>query len=203
MRFENKSLVDKLSEVNKKLEKIAYFDPLTCLANRRWFQTRAEEALSRCVRYKTRLALLLIDVDNFKQVNDQQGHAAGDNLLISIADRLTSSLRQTDTVIRGGIEAARYGGDEFVVLLEDISDKESVELVVKRIFSKLNVPIDLFGKPWPVTVSIGIAIAPDDANNFTTLTRSADTAMYRAKENGRNQYCFFNIHEQTVVLQKD
>ncbi|MBV2122601.1 MAG: GGDEF domain-containing protein [Candidatus Thiodiazotropha sp. (ex Ctena orbiculata)] len=192
VRLENKSLVDELSKANQKLEQMAYYDPLTCLANRRWFQARCEEAVSRSNRNQTRLALLLIDVDNFKQVNDQQGHAVGDDLLISLAERLTATVRQTDTMIRGTAETARYGGDEFVVLLDDVKDRQSIELIVDRIFTTLNTPIKLKSNLLPVTVSIGIAITPDDATDFSALIHFADVAMYRAKSSGRNRYRFYS-----------
>lgn len=191
MRFENLSLIKQLSDSNERLEKIAYVDPLTGLSNRRLFQRLVEEALKRRERNGSQLALMLIDIDRFKEVNDTLGHEAGDQLLITISKRLNTSIRQTDTVIRESVEAARYGGDEFIILVEDIKGKKGAELVVQRIEEKLKEPVLLAGRLHPVTVSIGVALIPDHAEDFLSLTRCADSAMYKAKNSGRNQYQFF------------
>lgn len=191
MRFENLSLINQLSESNLKLEKMAYIDPLTGLANRRWFQKLAQEAIKRQKRHGSKLVLMLIDVDHFKNINDTLGHEAGDRLLALIAERLNSSFRQTDLVSRENTKAARYGGDEFIVLVEDISTKRDVEIIVQRIFDKLREPVVFLQDLKDITVSIGIALIPDHADNFISLTSCADAAMYKAKHAGRNQYRFF------------
>lgn len=184
---ENKRLVEKLEITNKQLEIMAYYDPLTGLANRRWFQEQTENALERSQRHGKKMALLLLDLDNFKSINDELGHDAGDALLKAVADRLNHCLRHTDTVARELSQAARYGGDEFVILLEDISDIEDVQQTADRLLKIVRTPINVGDTSCVSTASIGIALYPDHADNLPTLMRQADSAMYHAKESGRNR----------------
>lgn len=189
MSAKNAQLVEQLKIANAQLEKMAYYDPLTGLANRRWFHEQVKVSLERSRRHGLKLALLLVDLDNFKQVNDELGHEAGDQLLVSVAKCLMNSLRQTDTVVRQDGNAARYGGDEFVILLEDVDSIKAVELTAGRIINGLDNPVVIDGTEYKVTASVGIALFPDQANNIDTLMRRADAAMYRAKDLGGNQYC--------------
>lgn len=186
---ENEQLVEQLKTANTQLEKMAYYDPLTGLANRRWFHEQVKISLERSRRHGLKLALLLVDLDNFKQVNDELGHEAGDQLLVSVAKCLMNSLRQTDTVVRQGGNAARYGGDEFVILLEDVDSIKSVQLTAGRILKELDNPVLIDRTEYRITASMGIALYPDQANDITTLMRQADAAMYQAKDMGRNRYC--------------
>lgn len=188
--IQNKRLAEKLEITNKQLEKMAYHDSLTGLANRRWFQEETEKALERSQRHATKLALLLLDLDNFKKVNDELGHDAGDRLLKTVAERLSHCLRQTDTVVRPQSQAARYGGDEFVILLEDITDHADLEQTAKRILEIVSAPVPIGDKLHTATVSIGIAVYPDHANSLSMLMSQADNAMYLAKAGGRNQLRF-------------
>lgn len=185
--LKNQRLAEELEISNKQLEKMAYYDPLTGLANRRWFQEQTENALVRSRRHRKKMALLLLDLDNFKSINDELGHDAGDELLKTVAERLSHCLRQSDMVAREVSQAARYGGDEFVILLEDIGNREDVEQTANRMLEIVSTPMPIGDITWVSTVSIGIALYPDHAEDLTTLMRQADNAMYRAKQGGRNQ----------------
>ncbi len=188
--FENRKLIADLSEAKSRLEAIAYLDPLTGLANRRWFQMEADAILEHNREKHQQAALMLIDMDNFKQVNDQLGHDAGDRLLVSIADRLNKALRLTDVAMHKSAEVSRYGGDEFMALLIDTEGQEGARKAVCRIKRMIAEPVSLNGVEIIPGVSIGVAMAPRDGEDLNTLIRKADMAMYRAKQSGRNQFCF-------------
>jgi len=162
---------------------LAHHDPLTGLPNRLMLDDRIEHALKRCIRERTELALLFIDLDEFKNVNDTYGHNVGDQLLQTLAKRLQALLRQEDTI-------ARMGGDEFLVLLESFKSINDVELVAKKIIHEISQPVDISGHQVVVGASVGIAIGPTDGSNVESLIKAADLAMYRAKDEGRNKYRF-------------
>ncbi|HEY9050612.1 MAG TPA: EAL domain-containing protein [Gammaproteobacteria bacterium] len=174
----------KASDAERKIRHLAYHDSLTGLPNRLLFNDRIEQAISRATRNKTRFALLFIDIDHFKVINDSMGHEAGDNLLTSLTLRIQQSLRRTDTV-------ARLGGDEFAIILENIHLPEDIILVTKNLLEDLGKPIQIIERDVYVGASIGIAVFPDDGEDFGTLLKHADTAMYRAKETGRNTFQFY------------
>ncbi len=163
----------------------ALHDPLTGLPNRALFLDRLGVALDRSRRTNGTVAVLFLDVDNFKQVNDSLGHAAGDQLLAVLADRLRAMLRPMDTV-------ARFGGDEFTLLFEDLDGEREVVLVAERISRAARVPIRLEENEVTITVSIGIAMVDDPSVPPDTVIREADAAMYRAKERGRSRYELFD-----------
>jgi Amt family ammonium transporter len=163
----------------------ALHDPLTGLPNRALFLDRLGVALDRSRRTNGAVAVLFLDVDNFKQVNDSLGHAAGDQLLAVLADRLRAMLRPMDTV-------ARFGGDEFTLLFEDLDGEREVVLVAERISRAARVPIRLEDNEVTITVSIGIAMVDDPSVPPDTVIREADAAMYRAKERGRSRYELFD-----------
>ncbi len=163
----------------------ANFDPLTRLANRNLFQDRLQLAIAQAAREGSQLALMFIDLDRFKDVNDTQGHHIGDELLIHAADRLRACVRASDTV-------ARMGGDEFVVVIEGVERVEDVAAVGRKILKELSIPFQLGRNVIHLSASIGITIYPEDGNSSLTLLKNADTAMYQAKEDGRNTYRFFN-----------
>jgi diguanylate cyclase (GGDEF)-like protein/PAS domain S-box-containing protein len=173
-----------LRERQEHLNFIATHDPLTRVPNRALLQQRAEHAIAISRRSGRQLALLFIDLDRFKAVNDSLGHAAGDQVLREIATRLSGCLREADTI-------ARHGGDEFVVLLEDIEKQEEVEQVAARMREALIEPLAIEGQEVNVTCSIGIAVYPRDGDAASILLRRADLAMYRAKELGRNTVEFY------------
>ncbi len=175
----------------ERLHQMAYFDPLTGLANRRWFRETALKALERGRRHGSRVALLLLDLDNFKQVNDRWGHECGDRLLEEIGRRLTRCLRTTDTVVRTDGDLARIGGDELTILLEDIRTADDVRLVAERILATLHQPMDLGEARITPSASLGIALYPDHGDDFKQLMQCADRAMYRAKKSGKNRYAVY------------
>jgi diguanylate cyclase (GGDEF)-like protein/PAS domain S-box-containing protein len=163
---------------------LARFDPLTGLPNRAYFQELVEEALQAARRRSERCALVFVDLDHFKTVNDSLGHAVGDALLKEVAARLTDAIRAGDT-------AGRLGGDEFVVLMRDVITPQDASLLARRVLERLAGPAEIAGNPLVVTPSLGIALFPDDGEDYDTLTRNADAAMYHAKERGRNNFQFY------------
>ncbi len=171
-------------ETEKKLERLAYHDPLTNLPNRSMLNVLLDMKIGKQSRENGRLALLFIDLDRFKYVNDTLGHSMGDILLQEISLRLKNCVRQADLV-------ARQGGDEFVVVMENI-DTEAVSIVADKIINQVAEVVHLGENKAYVGASIGISIYPDDGKDVETLTKSADIAMYQAKGAGRNQYCFFD-----------
>lgn len=164
------------------LDHLASHDALTGLPNRRVFLDRVEHALARTRREKLQLAILFIDLDHFKEINDKLGHAVGDVMLLAVADRLRATIRATDTV-------ARLGGDEFIVLIENIDGVASVTRVAQKVIDSLVSPVSYHDQSLTVGASIGIAIYPNDGATTTDIIASADQAMYRAKMAGRNRYC--------------
>ncbi len=160
-------------------------DPLTGLANRQLFVQRAEQALARVRRCDRSLAVLFVDLDRFKQVNDSLGHASGDDLLVEFANRLREVVRQNDDV-------ARFGGDEFAVLCEDLEDNEGAIAIAHRVLSKLDVPFALGKREVSVTASIGIAFSSDGNKTAEGILQDADAAMYRAKDVGKARFEFFD-----------
>jgi diguanylate cyclase (GGDEF)-like protein/PAS domain S-box-containing protein len=169
----------------KKIEFLAYRDVLTGLPNRMLLRDRFDQALAHADRAHTRVALLFLDLDNFKTINDSLGHAVGDALLKEIAARLGECVRETDTI-------SRQGGDEFLIVLPDLRGTEVITPILIKIRERLQAPIHGEGHELTTSASIGVALYPDDGRDFETLLRMADTAMYRAKEAGRNQYRFFD-----------
>lgn len=162
----------------------ATIDTLTGLPNRQLFQDRLSRALLHSKRLDVRFALLFIDLDKFKTVNDNLGHAAGDQLLREVSERIKQVVRESDTV-------ARLGGDEFTVIMSSISKNDDVIRVAQLIVETLSEPFFLNEKKANIGASIGIAVYPDDGVEQTTLMNNADSAMYQAKQSGCGQYCFF------------
>lgn len=168
----------------EKLRNLAFYDPLTSLANRALLRERIEKMLQGGQRGEQSAALLLIDLDGFKNVNDSLGHSAGDHLLIEVARRLEKRARKSDTV-------ARLGGDEFCLLINSIDKPEKVASLAEQLIEVINEPITLESQSVHVGASIGVAFFPEDASSLDELFKHADIAMYQAKENGRNAYQFF------------
>ncbi len=176
--------VTALKEATKKMEHLALFDALTGLANRRLFIDRLHQSILNARRHQKLTALFFLDLDQFKRINDTLGHQAGDQLLLTVADRLKSCVRKQDTV-------ARLGGDEFTILLNDISDTDKISAIAQTILDTLKEPVRLGKQEVIVSTSIGITLAPTDSINSETLMKNADLALYMAKENGRDGYHFF------------
>lgn len=168
---------------------LAEHDALTGLPNRVLLEDRLLHAMSRTKRNQKKLAVIFLDLDEFKKVNDTLGHQAGDELLKLVAHRLGASVREEDTV-------ARLGGDEFVVLLEDVSGKDDVILVVTKLLDVLTRPAMVEGREVKVGSSVGISLFPGDGDEADDLIRHADLAMYRAKMQGKTGYCFYDATEQ-------
>ncbi|MBU1424926.1 MAG: diguanylate cyclase [Gammaproteobacteria bacterium] len=166
------------------IEHLAHYDSLTHLPNRALFADRLKHALVAGTRNKTKTALLFLDLDRFKYVNDTMGHVAGDRLLQSVAERLKSCVRESDTI-------CRQGGDEFMILLPDGSDTEDAEKVARKIIGAMEIPHQIGEKEVVITFSIGISICPDDATDEDMMIKHADDAMYMAKDSGRNNYKIF------------
>ena len=166
------------------IKKLAYHDSLTGLPSRRLFDDRFVMAMADSKRNDKKTAVIILDLDHFKNVNDNFGHDAGDDLLKEVSSRLISVLRQTDTV-------SRMGGDEFALLISDGSAREMIEEVAQRIIAAIGKPFSLHGvKAW-ISASLGIAIYPEDGENLETLFKHADMAMYEVKKIGRNNYLYY------------
>ncbi|MCA0184930.1 MAG: EAL domain-containing protein [Proteobacteria bacterium] len=168
-----------------RIEFLAHHDPLTALPNRLLAEDRFEQARGHAARSGERTALLFLDLDGFKTINDSLGHDIGDEMLKALASRLRHQVRETDTV-------CRLGGDEFLVILPGVRDLESLSLRVDKLLTAVEAPVELPGRTLTTSVSIGVALYPDDGEDFTTLMKNADTAMYHAKDAGRNTYRMFD-----------
>ncbi len=169
----------------KKLEFLAHYDPLTSLPNRTLLRDRFEQAAALADREQSGVAMFFLDLDNFTHINDSLGHAYGDALLVSVANRLKKCIRKTDTL-------SRQSGDEFIILLSNISDVESMEEITQGIVSTFTEPFDINGYTLNITFSAGISVYPHDDKSFDSLLKQADTALYHAKQSGRNIYRFFS-----------
>ena len=176
--------ITKAKESQEKLDHLAHHDPLTALPNRLLFHDRLQHALQRASRDGEQLALLFIDLDRFKNVNDTLGHHIGDELLKQVAKALLDRLREGDTL-------ARLGGDEFIVLLENIDNQYDASLVAEKLVQMFEEPFMVAGHELFVTCSVGISLFPDDAADLNMLIRNADVAMYQAKARGRNGFSFY------------
>ncbi|MCK6392876.1 bifunctional diguanylate cyclase/phosphodiesterase [Zoogloea sp.] len=164
---------------------LAQHDPLTGLPNRALLQDRLDQALASAVRHNSRIALLFLDLDRFKTINDSLGHMTGDRLLQGVALRLSACTRETDTI-------SRQGGDEFLIVLTDVEGPDDAARVAEKILDQLRPPFDIDGQQLATSFSIGIALYPEDGSCADSLMKNADTAMYHAKECGRNTYRFFD-----------
>lgn len=179
----------------ERIQYLAYHDGLTNLPNRVMFNDLLHRAIAQARRQSKSIAVLFIDLDRFKSINDTLGHASGDELLKVVARRIQGSVRASDVV-------ARLGGDEFVVLLDDIREHKKVATVVRKILSSLGQPLELLGQEFRMTASIGVSLYPDEASDEHALMKNADTAMYRAKEDGRNTFRFFSGEMDTQTFER-
>ena len=172
-------------DAEKRITHMAHYDPLTDLPNRVLFEIRFDHALELAKRNKSKIVLAYIDIDGFKNVNDTLGHPVGDKLLQNIALILNSSTRQSDTV-------SRLGGDEFAIILENVKNIDEITPMIDKILKLLKKNITIDKQPINISGSIGISIYPDNGNDIDTLVKCADIAMYRCKNNGKNNFCFFD-----------
>jgi diguanylate cyclase (GGDEF)-like protein/PAS domain S-box-containing protein len=187
--------ITEMKNSQRRIERMAFYDTLTDLANRRLFYDRLGHAISHASRSETLGALLYLDLDQFKRVNDTLGHEMGDVLLQEVAARLTQCVRKGDTV-------GRPGGDEFTVLLTDIKTPSDAGYVAEKILATLAKPISLSGHQLVITTSIGITIIPEDGDEANALMKNADLAMYRAKEHGRNNYQYYSEELNTNAVHR-
>ena len=193
--LENFDRADEKSRADERIEYLASHDSLTRLPNRETFNELLRHSISAAERHRRKFAVLFIDLDRFKVINDSLGHNAGDMLLVEIAGRLRSALRASDVV-------ARLGGDEFVVILEEAVERYDVERVAGELLSVLSQPLQLSGHECHTTASIGIAMYPSDGTDIETLTKNADMAMYLAKEDGKNGFRFFTREIKTQSIER-
>ena len=182
--------ISKQREAEETIWQQANFDSLTGLPNRRMFRDRLEQEIKKSERTGSLLAVMFLDMDHFKEVNDTLGHNQGDALLKEVSERLQASVRDIDTV-------ARLGGDEFVILLTQMDDSTALDKVAKNILANLVKPFNLGTEPVYISASIGITLYPIDATEFEDLLKNADQAMYAAKAEGRNRYSYFTASMQT------
>ncbi len=189
--------VEQVTQTKNRLRELAYFDSLTALPNRRLFTEQLNLLLRISSRNNQQLALLFLDLDNFKRINDSLGHSAGDTLLQEVAGRLATCVRDSDVVSHfvgsdSRIDVSRLGGDEFTVVLNQIDSPESAGFVAQRLIESLTAPVEIDGHELVVTPSIGIAVAPRDAGDVEGLLKAADTAMYHAKKSGKSDFLFYD-----------
>jgi diguanylate cyclase (GGDEF)-like protein len=193
--LENFDRADEKTKADERIEYLASHDSLTHLPNREMFNGMLRRAIDAAARYQRQFAVLFIDLDRFKVINDSLGHDAGDMLLVEIGGRLRRALRSSDVV-------ARLGGDEFVVILEETAERPEVERIAGELLSVLSQPLQLSGHECHTTASIGIAMYPSDGTDMQTLTKNADMAMYLAKEDGKNGFRFFTKEIKTQSIER-
>ncbi len=175
---------EELKKANSKLHHYAHHDALTNLPNRYYLRENLEKMISHAKRHKHSIALLFIDLDDFKGINDDFGHSTGDQVLLDVSSRIKSLLREEDTI-------ARLGGDEFAVVISDITDISYIDIISERIIDEVNRDYSYISKSSPIGVSIGISLFPQDAQDIDTLIDNADEAMYEIKLSSKNAYKFY------------
>lgn len=177
--------ISRIKQTEQRLQYLAHHDPLTGLANRVLFRERLDQAIRRAKPTRDRVAVLFMDLDGFKTINDTLGHPVGDEMLAKVAQRLVGSVRSKDTV-------ARMGGDEFTLVLSDFSGLRSIDFLSRKIIKRMSEPYQVANRTAYVTASIGIALFPDDGIDADRLLQNADTAMYHAKAQGKNGFAYFS-----------
>jgi diguanylate cyclase (GGDEF)-like protein/PAS domain S-box-containing protein len=177
--------ISNIRKTQDQLHYLAHYDALTDTANRRLFEDRCAQAIQSAIRHKSEIALIGLDIDHFKRINDTLGHDIGDQFLMALAKRLKQSVRKEDTI-------ARLGGDEFAILLANVSGREGAKVVARNILDNITQPVNIGGNELIVTSSIGITVCPNDGTQYPDLLKNADMAMYRAKKAGRNNIQFYS-----------
>ena len=185
MLSEIESREETLRERQEHLQRLAHFDNLTHLPNRILYCDRLHQSILQAERAKKRIAVMFVDLDHFKDINDSAGHRIGDLLLVEVAGRLQKIIRASDTV-------ARMGGDEFTLLLPNVRDRENTVIVADKILKALSEPYRVDGNEFYITASVGITLYPDDGKTVDELLKNADTAMYKAKSDGKNMFQFYS-----------
>ena len=186
------NMAEEISKREIELDNLAHYDSLTKTPNRVMFMETLDKAISRATRLNNKLAVLFLDLDDFKNINDSLGHNIGDELLIQVSKNLSSAMRENDML-------SRIGGDEFNILIEDLGSIHHLNRIAEKLIQQMQLPINIENNQIIITGSLGIAIYPDDAGDSSTLLKNADLAMYSAKDNGRNQYSFFSKELETSL----
>ena len=199
--------ITKRKRAEEQIAQMAYFDVLTNLPNRYLFKDRLNQAILYAEKYKKLLAIIYLDLDDFKRVNDTFGHNFGDKFLQAVSERLEKSIRKIDTLSRieeAPLETtvARLGGDEFTILLRELKETKDASRVAQRIIDLFSQPFHIENRLIFISTSIGVALYPNDGRDVDTLLKSADTAMYHAKEKGRNHFQFFSEHMNVEALER-
>jgi diguanylate cyclase (GGDEF)-like protein len=189
------TMADELERSESAMAHLATHDFLTNLPNRMQLRDRIAQAIAFVKRHNEELAVLFLDLDRFKIVNDTLGHAVGDQLLQAVAQRLKSAIRSSDII-------SRHGGDEFIIVLSEINQEKALALNVEEIHEIITVPYSIAGHDLLIGATIGISIFPQDGEDSETLICNADDAMYYAKENGRNKYQFFGQEVRTRAIER-
>lgn len=187
--------ISEIKNQQKQLEVLAYYDPLTQLPNRTLFADRFSMAALQSKRHNSLLAVCFLDLDDFKPVNDKYGHNIGDELLIAVSERITSTLRESDSI-------SRQGGDEFILLLGDVYNQLQIEKLLDRLLFYISQPYKIEGKTIQITATAGVTIYPSDDSDIDTLIRHSDQAMYKAKLEGKCGYSFYNLEEDQKTIIK-
>jgi diguanylate cyclase (GGDEF)-like protein len=192
--IERHRMLKELEQTQTRLQHLAHHDNLTGLPNRHLFYDYLEKSVARAYRHGKILAVLFVDLDKFKHVNDTMGHAEGDLLLVSAAKRMEGCIRESDII-------ARIGGDEFIIMLDSIKSAHAAAKVAHKIQEAMSKVYIMEGREHFVTTSIGISLYPLDSSDVDTLIKNADSAMYNAKECGRNNYKFFlsDLNDKTLI----
>lgn len=188
--------ISERKENEERIRRLAHHDNLTGLPNRNLLHDRTSQSLARVKRNGNRLAILYVDLDKFKPINDQLGHKAGDIVLMEVAHRLVATIRHSDTV-------ARIGGDEFVVVLEDVIRPTEAAKIASKIVEKLSHPFDVLGHACSISASVGIALYPDDGAELDEVFKAADIAMYKVKNSGRNGYALYGDTPDSITTHLD
>jgi diguanylate cyclase (GGDEF)-like protein/PAS domain S-box-containing protein len=187
--------ITKIKKSNEKIEFLAHHDPLTNLPNRLLLKARLEQSITHANNAKEILAIMFIDIDNFKMINDTYGHSIGDKIINLVASRLKRNLRQDDTI-------SRIGGDEFILVIENINDIKNIKKIAHKILNDFNEPIKLQEYLFEITISMGITLFPNNGLNTEELIKQADTAMYSAKNAGKNQFQFYKNEMTNEIFEK-
>ena len=186
---------NELKKEKEKYKLLAEYDPLTKLPNRNLLYMRLHQAKSRANRNNKKFAVMFIDLDNFKNINDSHGHKEGDRVLVAITKIIKNIVRKEDTI-------ARFGGDEFVLIIEDLENIKDVSIIAKKIIEKVKEPLDFGYRKYYVGTSIGISLYPDDTDDIHELIKYSDTAMYKAKKSGKNTFEYFSSMMGNEVINK-
>ncbi len=185
------STLEGLRDTHQQLTQLASTDPLTDLPNRRAFLEEVDEYISHPEHARNESAILFLDLDGFKPINDSEGHDVGDAVLQAVAKRIENSIRRSDI-------AARYGGDEFIICLRGINNREGIERIARQLSASVSAPIHINGKSHSVNTSIGISLYPEHGNDISTLLEKADSAMYEVKRSGGNGLAFYSESAQEL-----